>query len=73
MSELKEVWTGPADAVSSDQYEITVQFTRSRDDDEGVVGSLEPGALVKQFVRELQAAYDADNIAGHFRVVRVRL
>ena len=57
-----------------DTYEIVVRFKRSFSDDAGVIeeeGEVTPQTLVKQLVRELQAAYDhADTaIAGSFQVV----
>lgn len=57
-----------------DTYEIVVRFKRNFSDDAGVIeeeGEVTPQTLVKQLVRELQAAYDhADTaIAGSFQVV----
>ena len=59
----------------ADTYQITVRFTRSFSDDIGVVkprpGESVKDALIRQFVTELQSAYDHPDvgIAGRFQVM----
>lgn len=57
---------------TTDEYEITVVFQRNFGDDiPHLAGSDMPigKALLNQFVRELQEAFDKGGMAGHFRVV----
>jgi len=58
-----------------DDYAIFVKFNRSLGDDSEVIGNSHPENLVKQFVKELQAAYDhpLTAIAGTFEVVSENL
>lgn len=55
---------------SAHNYVITVSFDRCRSDDGEQTGTFHPDALIAQFKKELQAAYDHPDVAmaGHFRV-----
>jgi hypothetical protein len=54
-----------------DDYTILVKFTRSLSDDGDVCGSVKIADLRKQFIKELQAAYEYAGISGSFNVLKI--